>query len=415
MDRRKLIEAGSFATAMLFAALNENDVMSQEDSNLERVEPNMIGAYGPWAASIVGEQPGSLSFRRNEFRDLQTWRDVAKKQTLACLLQPPPMKVSDVRVESQEQFDGLSIQHLSWQLPYGPRTRALLMKPQNKKGKLPAILGLHDHGGMKFFGVDKITRTNATQHPIIAEHQESDYGGLAWANEIAKRGYVVLVHDTFTFGSRRVMPSDLPERQTRTYTLPEGDSVEAVLAYNNFASDHEHLMAKSLFCAGLTWPGVFLAEDQAALTYLCNREDVDAERVGCAGLSGGGLRTTYLAGIDDRIRCACCVGMMTTWRDYLLHKAHTHTWMIYIPGLPRYLDYCEVLALRAPLPTMVLNNNEDPLFTLAEMQRADKMMADVFAKANAADAYKCSYYPGPHKFDRQMQEDAWTWFNRWLA
>ena len=33
--------------------------------------------------------------------------------------------------------------------------------------------------------------------------------------------------------------------------------------------------------------------------------------------------------------------MMTTWRDYLLHKCYTHTWMIYIPGLPLDLDYPE--------------------------------------------------------------------------
>ncbi len=78
-------------------------------------------------------------------------------------------------------------------------------------------------------------------------------------------------------------------------------------------------------------------EDQRALDYLCSREDVDSERVGCAGLSGGGLRTVYLGGIDARIRCACCVGMMSTWRDYLLDKCHTHTWMIYIPLLPRDL------------------------------------------------------------------------------
>ena len=39
--------------------------------------------------------------------------------------------------------------------------------------------------------------------------------------------------------------------------------------------------------------------------------------------------------------------MMTTWRDYLLNKCHTHTWMIYIPGLPPDLDYPEILGLRA--------------------------------------------------------------------
>ena len=134
-------------------------------------------------------------------------------------------------------------------------------------------------------------------------------------------------------------------------------------------------MAKSLFCAGTTWPGVFTAEDQRALDYLCSRDDVDPARVGCAGLSGGGLRTVYLAGLDDRIRCACCVGMMTTWRDYLLNKCYTHTWMIYIPGLPLDLDYPEILGLRVPLPTLVLNDNEDQLFTLAEMHRADRILS----------------------------------------
>jgi dienelactone hydrolase len=71
-----------------------------------------------------------------------------------------------------------------------------------------------------------------------------------------------------------------------------------------FAAEHEHLVAKSLFCAGTTWPGVFLAEDRRALDYLCSRPDVNASKVGCCGLSGGGLRTVYLAGNDDRIACA---------------------------------------------------------------------------------------------------------------
>ena len=57
--------------------------------------------------------------------------------------------------------------------------------------------------------------------------------------------------------------------------------------------------------------------------------------------------------------------MMTTWRDYLLNKCYTHTWMVYIPGLPPDLDYPEILGLRVPLATLVLNDNEDQLFTLA--------------------------------------------------
>jgi len=187
-----------------------------------------------------------------------------------------------------------------------------------------------------------------------------------------------------------------------------------VVAYNTWAAQHEHVMAKSLFYCGTTWPGVFLAEDQRALDYLCSREDVDGDRVGCCGLSGGGMRTIFLGGTDDRIKVAVCVGLMSTNRDYVLNKCHTHTWMMCVPGLARELDYPELFALRVPLPTMVLNDNEDQLFTLAEMQRADRMIAEVFDIAGAAGNYRCSFYPGPHKFDRDMQEEAFSWIDRWL-
>ena len=88
--------------------------------------------------------------------------------------------------------------------------------------------------------------------------------------------------------------------------------------------------------------------------------------------------------------------------------------MIYIPGLPNDLDYPEILGLRVPLPTLVLNDTEDQLFTIGEMQRADRMLAEIYTKAGAVDRYKASFYPGPHKFDQPMQDEAFAWFDRWL-
>jgi hypothetical protein len=142
---------------------------------------------------------------------------------------------------------------------------------------------------------------------------------------------------------------------------------------------------------------------------------VDANRVGCAGLSGGGLRTVYLGGLDDRIRCAVAVGFMSTWRDFLLDKCFTHTWMTYIPLLPRQLEFPEILGLRAPLPTLVQNCNEDALYTLEEMHRADRILTEVFQRAGAPTHYRGEFYPGGHKFDRAMQSAAFDWLGRYLA
>jgi dienelactone hydrolase len=376
----------------------------------------MIGAYGAWAAGLTGMGPARLSYRNPRFAagDLDGWRAAARARLRDCLMQPNTGPAPKAQLQHQLVHDGLHIEHLSWQLPYGPPTEAVLLKPASATGRLPAVLGLHDHGGNKYFGWRKIAKMGDQIHPLMREHHDHYYGGLCWANELAKRGFAVLVHDAFAFASRRIRVGDLPEvvRKDQKETNPESE--EEIKAYNQFASDHEHLMSKSLFSAGTTWPGVFTAEDQRALDYLCARDDVDPARVGCAGLSGGGLRTVYLGGLDDRIRCACCVGMMTTWRDYLLNKCYTHTWMVYIPGIPLDLDYPEILGLRVPLPTLIQNDEADQLFTIAEMRRAEAILGEVYGKAGSAERYKCTFYPGPHKFDRPMQTEAFGWFDRWL-
>lgn len=394
-------------------ATPENSIYSPKPVAANR-ELSLIGPYGKWASDLhKGELP-THSFRRAEWKNLDEWREIATGKLKDRLGIPSLGLTPEVTVHKQYEYDGLHIEELSWQLPYGRPTEAILLKPIDAKGPLPGILAFHDHGGNKYFGKRKITKTSDQQHELMASHQEHYYEGMAWANEIAKRGYVVLVSDAFPFASRRVMLQDVPEQQRQGLNDTNPESPENIQAYNKWAAEHEHIMAKSLFSAGTTWPGVFLAEDQAALDVLCAREDVDLERIGCGGLSGGGMRTVFMGGLDPRIKCAVCVGFMTTWDDFILHKSFTHTWMTYVPISPKELDFPEILSLRAPLPTMVLNDIDDGLYTLPEMKKADEILQTVFEKANAADKYQCNFHPGPHKFDRKMQSEAFDWFDKWL-
>jgi dienelactone hydrolase len=375
----------------------------------------MIGLYGPWAASLTANKLPSFSFRNQEWTDPENWRQKARQQTMDRMAIPDIGGLPEVRIIREFEYDGLLIKELKWQLPYGRATEAILLKPANAVKPLPAVLAFHDHGGNKYFGKRKITRTSDTPHPSVIAHQKEYYSGLAWANELARKGYVVLVPDAFTFASRRVMLQDVPESLRQGLTDEDPENPKQIAAYNKWASDHEPIMAKSLFSAGTTWPAVFFAEDRKALDILCSLPDIDAKRVGCAGLSGGGLRTAFMAGLDPRIQCAVCVGFMTTWKDFLLYKSVTHTWMVYVPLLPLELDFPEILGLRLPLPTLVLNNIADELYTPAEMKEADRILAELYDKAGANTRYKCSYYPGPHKFDRAMQSEAFAWFDRWLT
>jgi dienelactone hydrolase len=402
------------------------------------VRKGMLGAYSAWAARQLGDGPGSLSLRSRDHHDVDAWRRIARER-VGQLLAEPAGAAADVQIETRATVDGLDIEVLSWQLAWGPRTSACLLKPAGATGKLPGVLALHDHGGFKYLGWRKIVRSQLSPlHPMVERHQQIYYGGVGWPDELARRGYAVLCHDVFTFGSRRIRATELPDLvverlmkapgQSRELApgdagtagggadceVPPGEPSDRIERYHGFAAQHESIVAKSLFSAGLTWPGMTLAEDRAALSYLASRPDVDPGRLACCGLSGGGLRTCFLAGMDDRVRVAVTVGFLTTWRDFLLDKSHTHTWMIYLPGLARDLDFPEILGLRAPLPSLALATVDDPLFTRAETERAGRILAEVYRKAGAADAFRLSWHPGPHQFNRAMQAEAFDWIGNRL-
>jgi dienelactone hydrolase len=378
------------------------------------MKPTMIGAYGEWAASLVPDQPGPLSLQDCPPAEFAMRRAAARVRVLECMGAPPHPAGVVAQTTRRWIYDGLAIEELTWQLPAGPPTRAWILRPADAIGRLPAVLALHDHGRFKFFGKEKIAQTGPAVHPLVAVHRADAYEGLAYANELARRGYVVMVHDAFAFGSRKVRIADVPPELRGAMKDDTDDSPAGVAAYNDWAADHEHIMAKTLFSAGTTWPGVFAVEDRVALDVLCARADVDAARIGCTGLSGGGLRAVFLAGLDERIKSAVCIGMMTTWRDHVLFKSYTHTWMCFVPLLPRDLDFPEIIGLRAPLPTLIMNTRDDPLFTRSEMERASAKLEKVYTSSGRPENYRCSWYPGHHQFNRAMQAEAFAWMDQAL-
>jgi dienelactone hydrolase len=315
-----------------------------------------------------------------------------------------------VRVESRRRQDGLLVEHLSWAMPWGPRARAIFMRPHDAPGRLPAMLGLHDHSGFKAMGFAKIAAPSARVHPRLQRHYEKVYDGRPWLNDLAKRGYAVLAHDGFLFGSRRQDRAGL-QTVARFGRPPLPRSSASIDAYNAWAYQYENVLARSIFCAGLTLPGLSFVEDRIALDVLAARRDVDAKRIACGGLSGGGRRSVLLAALDDRIAASVTVGFMSTWRDFAANRSHAHSWEVYVPALPRLLDFPDILTLRMPAPTLVQSLRGDHLFSYPEMQRAHRKLREAFRLAGASHALKEHVYSGPHRFSIAMQDDAFAWLD----
>jgi hypothetical protein len=137
---------------------------------------------------------------------------------------------------------------------------------------------------------------------------------------------------------------------------------------------------------------------------------VDPERAGCLGLSGGGNRSTLLRATHPAVRAAGIVGLMSTYEGLLDHNVVSHTWMFYPTYWSRQGDWPDIAACRAPLPLLVQYDRNDDLFTLDGMQAADQRIRAHYSSMGASEAYTGQFYPGPHKFDLEMQAAAFEWF-----
>lgn len=325
-----------------------------------------------------------------------------------------------VQVEARWEKDGLVGEEVSWSVGFGPRTSAYLLKPAGASGPLPGIVALHDHGGFKFYGKEKIADGPGATPPVLVPFREQYYGARPWANALAKAGFAVLVHDVFLWGSRRfpleTMPEDVINLTTAALKAsPPAAGVPPEIAfYNEATRHHEHWMSKYANILGTSMAGVVSREDRIAANYLLSRPDVDPGRMGCAGLSGGGNRAALLQATHDRMAATVIVGLMTTYEGLLDHNM-SHTWMFFPFGWARYGDWPDLAACRAPSPLLVQYDLQDDLFTVDGMKAADARLAAHYASAGHPQAYTGQFYPGPHKFDLQMQTTAFAWLKERLG
>ena len=379
----------------------------------QQVKPDTGNLY-PMLQDYADRSALSLSYLSRDWPDLEQWRIRGRAKMQELLSYETDAAPLDPEVLDTLKFDGHTRYHVRYTIAPGRQTEAFLLIPNGLKKPAPAVLALHDHGGFYYFGKEKHTTvSNAPQ--ILKNHIDKAYGGRTYAEELVKRGFVVLCPDAFYFGSQRYDPEQVSERMKTDFPgLGSDDENERIRTFNRFASTMETLTAKTIFTSGSTWPGILFQGDRASVDYLLTRPEVDPDHIGCIGLSIGGFRSAHLFGLDPRIKTGVVAGWMTTYSSLLYKDLRWHTWMIYVPGQHNFLDLPDVASLNAPKPLMVINCLRDQLFPLEGMRAADRKLAAIYRKMGATDKFKCNYYDVPHSLNVGMQDDAIAWLARWL-
>jgi dienelactone hydrolase len=322
----------------------------------------------------------------------------------------------DLEVGRAWTADGVRGEEVSWSVGFGPRTEGFVLTPAESAGRLPGIVALHDHGHFKFFGKEKIADGPDGYAASLAGFRQIYYGGRAYANLLARSGFVVLVHDAFLWGSRKFLLGIMPDRERALAeavgaTLEQDYAAPEIRRYNGAAYLHEHVVSKYCTVLGTSLTAVIAYEDRVALNVLRTWADVDPARVGCIGLSGGGLRAALMRATSDELAACVIVGMMSTYDGLLSECIAPHTWMLFPAGWAEHGDWPDLAASAAPAPLLVQFALDDAQFTVEGMRGADARIASHYSKVGASGQYVGQFYSGPHRFDATMQDAAFAWLH----
>ncbi len=194
---------------------------------------------------------------------------------------------------------------------------------------------------------------------------------------------------------------------------------------NTFGNTHS--FGAQLNLVGLQDDGLFYLAMRKGLDFLASHRNVDPERLGLTGLSGGGWQTVFLSGLDERVAVAVPVAGYSSLQQRVEEqervvdqdeKSSLGDLEQISPDIFESYDYTHLTALRAPRPTpLIYNANDDCCFRAALAKPlvfdAIRPVFKLYGKEDVLSWY-VNVYPGTHNYQRDNREQAYKFFGKYL-
>lgn len=310
----------------------------------------------------------------SNIKDLNDWkkkRPRYRKQLFEMLgLEPLPEK-TDLKavITGKAEHEKFTVENIHFQSMPGLYVTSNLYIPKDIEKPVPAVLYVCGHGPTK---KDNISYGNKVSYQRHA----------AW---FARHGYVCLIIDTLQMGEIEGIHHGT-YRYDMWWWNSRGYSSAAVEAWNCIR----------------------------ALDYLQSRKEVDKDRLGVTGRSGGGAYSWWISALDDRIKAAVPVAGITDLQNHVVDGCvEGHCDCMYIVNTYRW-DYPLVAALVAPRPLLISNSDKDTIFPLGGVVRVHKKVRDIYRLYGAEDKLGLQITEGPHRDTQELRIHAFVWFNRFL-
>ncbi len=268
-----------------------------------------------------------LDIRDMEISKLKTKADWIKRQKkvkdiLMDIVGPFPEKTPlNPRITGVVKKDGYRIEKIIYESMPDYYVNGCLFIPDKIALKNPAILHVIGHSMSSFRREDRY-------QPVILN--------------LVKKGFIVFATDPMGQGER----------------LQYYDPEKKESMFKSSTQEHSYV-GKQCFIAGVSPGRYFIWDAIRGLDYLLSRSEVDPERIGATGLSGGGMMTAYLSIFEDRIKAYAPVCYITGHRKLLASIGPQDAEQNFYHCISNGITHADFLEVRAPQPILMVTTTRD--------------------------------------------------------
>jgi len=307
-------------------------------------------------------------------KDFQSFHSGMYDNYAYCLGEMPKNLPLDAVVLSEAQRDGYKRLKIEYTVDENFRAPAYILVPDNAKAKNAAVIALTGHG----YGVADIV--GLTEHGEDKPEGSDPGYQKNFAVELAKRGFIVAAPEIFGFGELMVSG---------------GNSC--------FMLTTQLLMYRKTTAAMRVWQCVRM------LDYLIERGDVDPERIGAMGISGGGLASSFFAAYEKRVKACVVSGFFCTFKESIMSIHHCVD--NFLQGILNYGEMADLFGLIAPRPILIEAGIGDSIFPIAGVKSSYARLEALYEKLKVKDKIDIDIFEGEHQISGAK---AYDFLVKWL-
>lgn len=329
----------------------------------------LLDRYFAEQAREIAEEGGVGNIQNAE--DWKAKAPVYRHQLFEMLgLDPLPERTPLQATQTGEiKGEGYIVEKLHFQSMPGLYVTANLYRPDKIEHPLPTILYVCGHANMMKDDVSFGNKAGYEHHGV-------------W---FARHGYVCLIIDTVQLGEIR--------------------------------GEHHGTYSKGRwwwFSRGYTPAGLEAWSCIRALDYLETRAEVDKERFGVTGRSGGGAYSWWITALDDRIKASAPTAGVTDMKNHVIDGCvEGHCDCMFFLNTYRW-DFERMVALAAPRPLLIVNTDKDSIFPIDGVFRIYQDVRKLYSLLGKEANIGLQVAEGPHKDLQPLNMGAFHWFERFL-